>query len=222
MDHLPPRINSLRLQQQKFCRDTKLAIAHVHVDLFVGGAEDSLSETAPSKSLAPQMGLSNADTTTKIVGVGISDVERQMYPILAGIYGDEFDPVDHKTLDSVRSMLSEIVHLLDASREGLKVKDFGGHDIMFVRVPRLSSDKSFNNTKSWVDEALKYNGSTHGGTFESAFRVSNHLCRFYRDSFVAAMEKQGLVHRRTGLPSMQAMTMHPNCQNGSELMETLI
>jgi len=56
----------------------------------------------------------------------------------------------------------------------------------------LSSDKSFNNTKSWVDKALKHNGSTHGGTFESAFRVSNHLCRFYRDSFVAAMEKQGM------------------------------
>ena len=53
------------------------------------------------------------------------------------------------------------------------MKDFGGHDIMFVRVPRSSSDKSFNNTKSWVDEALKYNGLTHGGTIESAFRVSN-------------------------------------------------
>jgi hypothetical protein len=60
----------------------------VHVDLFVGGADDSLSETAPSKSLAPQMGLSDADATTIIVGVGISDVERQMYPILAGIYND--------------------------------------------------------------------------------------------------------------------------------------
>jgi hypothetical protein len=104
----------------------------VHIDLFVGGAEDSLSETAPSKSLALQMGLSNADTTTKIVGVGISDIERQLYPILAGIYGDEFDPVDHKTLNSIRPMLSEIVHLLDALREGLKVKDFGGHNIMFV------------------------------------------------------------------------------------------
>ena len=116
-----------------------------------------------------------------------------MYPILAGIYGNEFDSADHKTLNSVRSMLSEIVHLLDASRVGLQVKDFGGHNIMFVRVvPRSSSDKSFNNTKSWVDEALKYNGSTHGRTFESAFRVSNHLCRFYRDSFVAAMEKQGM------------------------------
>ena len=53
MDPLPPRINSLRLQQQKFRWDTELAIAHVHVDLFVGGAEDSLSETTPSKSLAP-------------------------------------------------------------------------------------------------------------------------------------------------------------------------
>jgi hypothetical protein len=122
MDHLPPRINSLRLQQQKFCRDTEFAIviAHVHVDLFVGGAEHSLSETALSKSLAPQMGLSDADATTKIVGVGISNVERQMYPILAGIYGNEFDPVDHKTLNSIWSMLLEIVHLLDASREGLR------------------------------------------------------------------------------------------------------
>jgi hypothetical protein len=82
MDRLPPQINSLRLQQQKFRRDTGLAIAHVQVDLFVGGAEDSLSDTAPSKSLAPpQMGLSDADATTKIVGVGISDVERQMYPL---------------------------------------------------------------------------------------------------------------------------------------------
>jgi hypothetical protein len=92
------------------------------------------------------------------------------------------------------------VHLLDASREGLKVNGLGGHDIMFVRVPPSSSDKSFNNTKSWVDEALKYNGSTHGGTFESAFRVSNHLCRFYRDLFVATMEKQGM-------PIAQPMSM---------------
>jgi len=49
MDRLPPRINSLRLQQTKFWRDTELAIAHVHVDLFVDGAEDTLLETAPSK-----------------------------------------------------------------------------------------------------------------------------------------------------------------------------
>jgi hypothetical protein len=60
-------------------------------------------------------------------------------------------------------------------------------------VPCSSSDRSFNNTKSWVDEALQVNRSSHGGTFESSFHVSNHLCRFYRDSFVAAMEKQGMA-----------------------------
>jgi hypothetical protein len=80
------------------------------------------------------------------------------------------------------------------------VKDFGGHDIMIVRVPHSSSEKLFNNTKLWVDEALIYNGLTHGGTFESAFRISNHLCRFYRDSFVAAMEKKGM-------PIAQPMSM---------------
>jgi len=88
----------------------------VHVDLFVDGVEDSLPETAPSKSLAPQIGISDADATTKILGDKIG-VGPQMYPILEGIYGNEFDPVNHKTLDSVRSMLPEIMHLMDASRE---------------------------------------------------------------------------------------------------------
>jgi hypothetical protein len=53
LDCFPPQINSLRLQQQKFRQDTDLAIAHVHVDLFVGAEKDSLSESASSKSLAP-------------------------------------------------------------------------------------------------------------------------------------------------------------------------
>jgi hypothetical protein len=134
LDTFPPRINSLRLQKQKLLQDTELAIVHVHVDLFVGAEEDSVSESVSSKSLAPRMGLLDTDAATKIVGdeIGISNVGRQMYPILAGVYGDEFDPVDHKTLVSIRSMLSEIVHLLDASQEGLKVKDFGGHDVVFV------------------------------------------------------------------------------------------
>ena len=63
MDHLPLQINSLRLQQQKFQGYTELY-------LFVDSTEDSLPETAPSKSLAQQMGLSkDAGATTIIVGV---------------------------------------------------------------------------------------------------------------------------------------------------------
>jgi hypothetical protein len=67
LNRFPPQINSLRLQQQKFCRDTELAIAHVHIDLFVGAAVDSLPETAPSKSLAPQMKLEKATLNNRCI-----------------------------------------------------------------------------------------------------------------------------------------------------------
>jgi hypothetical protein len=116
-----------------------------------------------------------------------------MYPILAGLYGDEFDLFDQEMQWLIRCMLMEIIHLPDSLWGGLRVKDFGGHDVNFIQVPHSSSDKYFNNTKLWVDEALQINRSTHSGSFESAFRISNHLCRFYRDSFVAAMEKQGMA-----------------------------
>ena len=119
-----------------------------------------------------------AATITSAQLSGGGDVGGRKYPLLAGIYGDEFNPIDDNTHESVRSLLSEIMNLLDASHEGIQVKDFAGHIVSFVRVPRPSSDKLFNNTKSWVDEALKINGSTHNGTFESAFCVSNHLCNF--------------------------------------------
>lgn len=73
--------------------------------------------------------------------------------------------------------------------------DLAGHTISFVQVPHSSSDKqSFSNTKSWIGEALKINGSSHNGTFGSVFCVSNQLCCFYRGSFVAALEKQGMVN----------------------------
>jgi hypothetical protein len=188
MDRLPPRINSLRIQQQKIRRETELAVARVHVDLFVEGTEDKRLNEAPDVMKPLAVG-DDAHGKCRIN----RDVIRQMYPILAGLYGDEFDPFDQETQGSIRFMLLEIIHLLDSSRGGLRVKGFGGHDVDFIRVPRSSIDRSFNNTKSWVDEALQINGSTHGGTFESAFRVSNHLCRFYRDSFVAAVEKLGMT-----------------------------
>ena len=76
---------------------------------------------------------------------------------------------------------------------GITVRDYGGHEVSFVRVPCSSSDKSFNNTKSWVDEALQISGSPHNGTFESAFCVANHMCRFYKDSVDKALNKQGMI-----------------------------
>jgi hypothetical protein len=53
-------------------------------------------------------------------------------------------------------------------------------------VPKTSSDQSFQNSKEWLDVAIKVAGTKHGGTYEAAYRISNHLLRFYRDSVLAA------------------------------------
>jgi hypothetical protein len=117
----------------------------------------------------------------------------QQYPALAAIFGNNFDPFQEDIQEKLHAYLTEITHILDASQAGLKVKDFGGHDVYYIRVPKAGSDKTFNNSKSWVDEALKINGAPHNGTDESAFHVSNHLCRYYPGPFITALEKQGMA-----------------------------
>jgi len=77
----------------------------------------------------------------------------------------------------LRPLLSELLHLQDASKEGLKVNNFAGHEVLYLRIPRASNDKLFNNSKTWVDEA-----------FESAKRVIIHLIKFYNDSFLEALK----------------------------------
>jgi hypothetical protein len=57
-------------------------------------------------------------------------------------------------------------------------------------VPKTSSDRSFQNSKEWLDAAIKVAGTKHKGTYEAAYRISNHLLRFYRDSVLAACETQ--------------------------------
>ena len=60
------------------------------------------------------------------------------------------------------------------------------------RVPPVShySYFSFQNSKEWLDAAIKVAGTKHKGTYEAAYRISNHLLRFYRDSVLAACETQ--------------------------------
>jgi hypothetical protein len=114
------------------------------------------------------------------------------YPLLADIYGNAFDPSNQQSKKLIKPLMSEIMCFTDASRQGINVKDYACHVISFLHVPNSSSDKSFDNSKSWVDEALQINGSAHNGTFESAFRVANHLHRFYGDSVCKALNKQGM------------------------------
>ncbi len=59
-------------------------------------------------------------------------------------------------------------------------------------MPRTKSDNDFTNSKEWLDTANTISGSQHGGTFESAHRITNHLIKFYKDSFLAACQTQGV------------------------------
>jgi hypothetical protein len=57
-------------------------------------------------------------------------------------------------------------------------------------VPRTTSDHTFTNSKEWLNTTIKISGSKKGGTFESAYRIANHLIKYYKDSFLAACKTQ--------------------------------
>jgi len=62
----------------------------------------------------------------------------------------------------------------------LDINGISNKKISYVRVPRTQSDRSFLNSKEWVDTTIEITGSKRGGTFESAKRITNHIIRYYR------------------------------------------
>ncbi len=117
------------------------------------------------------------------------------YPHLSKALGDKdghFDPADPSVEASLRGLLQEINDLMSTKYE-LNVRAMSSNKpISYVRVPRTRSDNAFTNSKEWLDTAIKISGCHHGGTFESAYRISNHLIKFYKDSFLAACRAQGV------------------------------
>jgi hypothetical protein len=90
----------------------------------------------------------------------------------------------------MRSLLSELNDLLSTTYQ-LDVTELSNNKkISYIKVPRTASNRSFLNTKEWVDNPIQILGSKHNGTFESAYRIANHILRYYQDSFLAACETQ--------------------------------
>ena len=60
--------------------------------------------------------------------------------------------------------------------------------------------------KKWLDIAIKVSGSQHGGTFESAYQITNHLIKFYKDSFLTTCQTQGVpVNKQMSATKFQSM-----------------
>ena len=70
------------------------------------------------------------------------------YPLLSRALGQEdgFNPSDPTIQKDMRALLTELIDLLSTDYE-LNVIDSRNNTLFFVRVPKSSSDRSFQNSK---------------------------------------------------------------------------
>jgi hypothetical protein len=133
-------------------------------------SSSSLSPPAPAnKKRKLNEGASNVDVSSN-----------DDYPHLLRALGKEngFNPADPTIQKIMRGLLAELIDLLSKDYE-LNIIDSANNSVSYIRVPKTSSDRSFQNSKEWLDAAIKVAGTKHKGTYEVAYRISNHLLRFY-------------------------------------------
>jgi hypothetical protein len=193
----PPRLNGFRIKQQSFRQcveqfkwnyllekeedddtdaddeDNAAAIdKDDDDDSYTDNDDDNVSSTTMSiKKRKYDIITSSGDGDTSKPDMAKS------YPHLSQALGggdDGFDPVDPSVRRSMHSLLRELNDLLSTEYR-LDVSGISNHRISYVRVPRTKSNSSFRNSKEWLDTAIEISGSKHGGTFESAYRITNHI-----------------------------------------------
>ena len=92
----------------------------------------------------------------------------------------------------MQGLLHEINNLLSTKYELNLQAITSNRPISYIQVPRTKSDNVFTNSKEWLDTTIKISGSQHGGTFESAYWITNHLIKLYKDSFLATCQTQSV------------------------------
>jgi hypothetical protein len=144
-------------------------------------------------------------TTNKFCCGNVS-MDKQ-YPYLLQALGGEdgFNPTNPSVKRSMCGLMTELNKLL-STEYLLDINGISNNKISYVRVPRTQSDRSFLNSKEWVNTAIQIAESKRGGTYESAKRIPNHIIRYYRDSFLAACETQQVpVSKSMSATQLQAM-----------------
>ncbi len=92
-----------------------------------------------------------------------------------------FNPADPTIQKIMRGLLAEFIDLLSKDYE-LNFIDSANNSVSYIRVPKTSSNRSFQNSKVWLDVAIKVAGTKHGGTNEAAYHITNHLLRSVKGS----------------------------------------
>jgi len=85
--------------------------------------------------------------------------------------------------------------------------------LVAVRVPRTQSNRSFLNSKEWVDTAIQIAGSKRGGTFESAKRIPNHIHLIMQAGRSVASHCAAVSSSRPPLtePPSRHLIVHADC-----------
>jgi hypothetical protein len=124
--------------------------------------DDACSPTTKKRKYSPAV-VSPA-TEDKSHGHGMD----KLYPnLLRALGGDNgFDPTDPSVRKAMGSLLSELNDLLSTTFQLDVTELLSNKKISYIRVPRTTSNRSFLNSKEWVDNTIQVSGSKHNGTFK--------------------------------------------------------
>jgi hypothetical protein len=114
------------------------------------------------------------------------------YPHLSqALRGEDgcFDPTNPSVEKLMRCLLSELNDLPSLEYQ-LDVNGLSYNKLSYVQVPRTNSNRSFLDSKEWVDTVIQSYGSKLGGTFKYAYCIANHIIHYYNDFFLAACKSQ--------------------------------
>ena len=221
----PPRLNGLRLKQQSFRQCVEQSKWNYLLEKEDEDDEDDKDDGEDDKdgidvdkednaTSSPTTSNKKRKHNTIDVSVMVTPGDDNMvnpdmdkrYPYLSRALGGEdgFDPTNPSVKRSMRELLKELNELLSTEYQ-LDVNGISNNKISYVRVPRTPSDPIFLNSKEWVDTAIEIAGSKQS-TFESAKRITNHIIRYCRDSFLAACEIQQVpISKPMSATKFQAM-----------------
>jgi hypothetical protein len=199
----PPHFNGLGIKTQSFQRMAEQFVWNYIIENDTDDKDTLLSSllSSPSSfsSSSPSLWSLLPSSTTSITLLSLpppapANKKRKLnkgasndyvssnddYPQLSCALGKEdgFNPADPTIQKIMRALLAESIGLLSKDYE-LNLIDSANNSVSYVRVPKTSSNQSFQNTKEWLDVAIKIAGSKHGGTFKSAYHITNHLIRLY-------------------------------------------
>jgi CCR4-NOT transcriptional regulation complex NOT5 subunit len=197
-------------------------------------SSSSVSSTSPSSSTTTTMTTSSSSSSPPapankkrklnedVSNVDVSSNDDYSYLSCAlGKKDDGFNQADPTIQKIMRGFLAEFIDLLSKDYE-LNIIDSANNSVSHVRVPKTSSDRSFQNSKAWLDVVIKVAGTKHGVTYEAAYRITNHLLCFYRDSVLAACETQRIPVSKPMSATQFSSTMNASGVSGKGEQEIKI